>query len=78
MQVQIAVFKILAISKILHLALVKVIPISTIRELNKIKKHFIGKNDDPKIKQDTICKGYENGGLKNVDITFKIIGLQCH
>ena len=30
-----------------------------------------------KIKQDTLCKDYENGCLKNVDITFKIIILQC-
>ena len=29
-----------------------------------------------KIKQDTLCKGYENCGLKSVDITFKIISLQ--
>ena len=60
-----------------HLALVKVVPISTILELDKIKKHFIWKNGNPKIKQDTLCKDYENGVLKNVDITFKILSLQC-
>ena len=75
--VKITVFKTLAISKIVHLALVKVIPISTIRELNKIKKHFIWKNGNPKIKQFTLCKDYENRGLKNVAITFKITRLQC-
>ena len=25
-----------------------------------------------KLKIDTLCKDYENGGLKNVDITFDI------
>ena len=70
-------FKTLAVSKIVHLALVKVIPISTILELNEIKKHFTRKNGNPKIKQDILSKDYENGSLKNVDITFKIISLQC-
>ena len=66
-----------SVAGIVHLALVKVIPISTILELDKIKKHFIWKNGNPKIKHDTLCKDYENGGLKKVDITFKIISLQC-
>ena len=74
---KITIFKTLAISKIVHLALVKVIPNSVILELDNINKHFIWKNGNPKIKQDTLCKDYENGGLKNVDITFKIISLQC-
>ena len=74
---KITVFKTLAISKIVHLALVKIIPNSVIFELDKIKKHFIWKNGNSKIKQDTLCKDYENGGLKDVDITFKIISLQC-
>ena len=69
---KITVYKTLAISKIAHLALVKIIPISTILELDKIKKYFIWKNSNPKVKQHTLCKNYENGGLKNVDITFEI------
>ena len=67
---KITVFKTLAISKIVHLTLVKVILISTILELDKIKKHIIRKNGNRQIKQNTFCKDYENGGLKNVDITF--------
>ena len=62
--------------KIVYLALVKVIPNLIIAELEKINKHFIWKNGNPRIKQDTLCKDYENGGLKNVNITFKIISLQ--
>ena len=71
------IFKTIAISTIVHLALVKVTPNSIILELDKIKKHFIWQNGNPKIKQGTPCKDYENGGLKNVDLTFKIISLQC-
>ena len=37
---KIAILKTLAISKIVHLALVMVIPNSDILELDKIKKHF--------------------------------------
>ena len=74
---KITLFKTLAISKKIHLALVKGIPNSVILELDKIKKHFIWKNGNPKIRQDTLCKDYENGGLKNVDVMFKIISLQC-
>ena len=70
---KITVFKTLAISKIGHVALVKVIPISTPifnsnLELNKIKK-----SGNPKIRQeDTLCKDYENDSLKNVAITLKV------
>ena len=41
------------ISKIVHLALVKVVPISTILELDEIKKHFIWRNGNPKITRFT-------------------------
>ena len=44
---KITIFKTLAISKIVHLALVKVISDSVILKLDKIKKDFIWKNDDP-------------------------------
>ena len=66
---KITVFKTLAISKIVHLALVKTIPNSIIQELDKTR--------NPKIKHDTLCKNYENGGLKNVDIMYKVVSLQC-
>ena len=69
--------KTLAISKIVHFALVETTPNSIIQELNKIQKEFIRKTHNPKIKHDTLCKNYENGGLKNVDIMYKVEGLQC-
>ena len=69
---KITVFKTLAISKVVHLALSKTIPKSIIQELNKIQKEFIWKTRNPKIKHDTLCKNYENGGLENADIMYKV------
>ena len=53
---KITVFKTLTISKIVYIALVKVIPNLVIFKLDKIKKHFICKNGNSKIKQDALCK----------------------
>ena len=61
---KVAVFKTLAISNIVHLALVKTIPNLILQKLNKIQKEFIWKTDNPKIKHIILCKSYENGGLK--------------
>ena len=74
---KILIFKTLAISKIVHLALVKDVPSSTIAQLEKIQKQFIWKNGNPKLKHTTLCNKYEQGGLKNVDIFFKKTILQC-
>ena len=70
-------FKTLVISKVVHLALVKDIPSSTIAQLENIQKQFIWKNRNPKLKHTILCKEYEQGGLKNVDIFSKITNLQC-
>ena len=51
---KITVFQTLAISKIVHLALVKTIPNSIIQELNKVQKEFIWKTSNPKIKHDSL------------------------
>ena len=55
----------------------KTIPNSIIQELNKIQKEFIWKTCNPKIKHDTLCKNYENGSLKIIDIMYKVVSLQC-
>ena len=65
---KISIFKTLAISKIVHLALVKDVPSKTIAQLEKIQKQFIWKNGNPKLKHTTFCNEYEQGELKNVDI----------
>ena len=54
----IAVFKTLPILKIVHLALVKTVQTLIIQELNKIRKEFIWKTRNPKVKHDTLCKNY--------------------
>ena len=71
------VFKSLAFSKIIHLALVKAIPNTTVEELNKIQQNFIWNNSKPKIKTCTLSGSYLDSGLKNVNIKAKIISLQC-
>ena len=55
----------------------KTIPNSTIQELNKIQNKFIWKTRNPRLKHYTLCKNYENGGLKNVDIMYKVVSLEC-
>ena len=74
---KVTIFKSLAISKTVHLALVTNIPVSNIDLLIKIQKEFLWGKKKPKIKHETICNDYENGGIKNVDIFFKIASLQC-
>ena len=74
---KIKVFKSLAISKITHLALVKIAPPSIIKPLSKTLKNFIWNGLNPKIKNWTINNNnYENGGLKNINIVVKISSLQ--
>jgi len=74
---KINVFKSLAFSKIIHLALVTSISSDIIEHLNKIQKNFLWKNKTPKIKHETLRKNYEQGGLKSVNIFSKIVSLQC-
>ena len=74
---EITVFKTLAISKMVHLALVKTIPNSIMQELRKISKEFVWKTRNPKIKHDTLCKNYENGSLKSHDIMYKVVSFRC-
>ena len=72
---KVTVFKALAISKIVHLALITNIPTSTMKESNKIQKQFIWKNKNPKIKHTNLCNKCDNGGLKNIHISLKVISL---
>ena len=61
-------FKTLTISNVLHRALVKYKPPSTITKLEKIRKHFIWKNGNPKLNHATLCNEYEQGGPNNAPI----------
>ena len=71
--ITIVVFKTLAISKIVFLALLTKIPHQVVKELEKIQKSFLWKDFTPKIRHETTCKDYKDGGLKNVDVSYKIV-----
>ena len=74
---KINVFKSLAISRVIHLALVTPISSDIINYLNTLQKDFLWKNKNPKIKHETLCKDYDKGGLKSVNISSKLVSLQC-
>ena len=74
---KITIFKSLAISKIVYLALLTIVPKNVIFELKEIQNKFLWSNKKSKIKHSTLCNDYKNGGLKNVDIELKIISLKC-
>ena len=73
---KITIFKTLAISKIVYIAYLSSVPNYVIKELNKIKNHFLWNGKRAKIKYETLCNTYETGGLQSVDIEFKIKSLQ--
>ena len=70
------IFKTLAVSKVIHIGLVKGVSSSTIAQLEKIQKQFIWKKGNPKLKHTTLYNKYEQGGLKNVHIFSKITSHQ--
>ena len=74
---KIIVFKSLAISKIIYLSLLTNLPNNIVEELIKIQKNFLWNFTAFKTKHSTTRVDYQNGGLKNVDVFFKIISLQC-
>ena len=73
---KVLVFKTFAISKIVHLSLITTASLAIINQFNIIK-NFIWNGKNPKIKQSTLSKSYEDGILKDVDVFTKIIALQC-
>ena len=60
-----------------YLVFLNVIPNSLIEELQKFRKTFRCHSSRLKIFHKTLCKFFENGGLKHVDISSKTISLQC-
>ena len=76
-QGKITIFKTLAISKVIHLALITNVPQVIIDQLNKIQKDFIWNRKHPKIKHSSLCNTHENGGLKSVPIPNNLTSLQC-
>ena len=74
---RIVIFKTLAVSNTVFLALLTKIPDQLVKELEKKQKYFLWKNSTLKIKHETTCKDHKDYGLKNVDISCKIVSLQC-
>ena len=70
---KVLVFKSFAISKIVHLSLITMVPQAIINQLNNIKKNFIWNGKNPKIKHSTLSNSYEDGGLKDVDYLQKLL-----
>ena len=73
---KITIFKILAILKIVHLGLITSVPVFITESLNiTIKKNFWYLKKY-KTKHFTLRNSYELGGLKDIDIFYKMINLQ--
>ena len=58
---KITIFKSRAISKIVYLALLKLIPNSVLEELKQIQKTFLWGKKRAKIKYDTLCNNLTEG-----------------
>ena len=56
---KIAIFKTIAISKIVFQSFILTVPKHIINELEKIQKAFLWKNSTPKIKHETLCNNYK-------------------
>ena len=69
---RVVIFKPLAVSKFIHLALTA----SITNLLYKTQIAFVWKDKNPKIKHSTLCNEYENGRLKNVDDFSVVVDLQ--
>ena len=65
------VFKILAIPKLVYMALLTVIASPIIDEVAKIQEFFILNELSAKIKHETLRMEFKAGGLNNVEICFK-------
>ena len=74
---KITVFKSLAISKIVYLYFLTNVPNNIVEELIKIFKNFLWNFTALTIKHSTTCMNYQYGGLKNVNVFFEIVTLQC-
>ena len=48
---------------------------SDYRRITTNRKRFFWNSSSPKIKHETICKDFQYGGLKNIDIKSKKISL---
>ena len=74
---KIIIFKTLALSTFVFLAQFLPIPNEITTTIQRIQRQFLWNSSNIKIKHKTICKDFQNGGLKNVGIPNEISSLQC-
>ena len=74
-EAKINIFKALAISKIVNLAMVIDASSDIVQILVKMQDAFLWE-DKPKIKHGTLCLDYSKGGLKKCDIVLKVQSLK--
>ena len=67
----------MALSKFVFLAQALPIPYEITTTIQRIQREFLWNSSNVKIKRETNCNDFQNGGLKNVDLTNKISSLQC-
>ena len=70
---KINIFKTLAISKLVYLSLITNVPQYIFDQVIQIQKDFLWHNSNPKIKNETICLDFKQGGLRNVDVHMKLL-----
>ena len=46
--------------------------------IERIQREFLWNSNNVRIKHETICNDFENGELKNMEISSKISSLQCY
>ena len=78
---KIIIFKTLAISKLVNLALLTVSPNHIIEEIAKIQKSFVGDDSPLQLKHETLKMGFKTGGLKMLMYVlslsiFSVLGLK--
>ena len=73
---KITVFKTLAISSIVYVSYMSVVPKNVIDLLDNLQNEFIWSGKKAKIKHSTLIGDFKQGGLKKVDIVTKIQSLQ--
>ena len=72
---KIIIFKILTLSQFVLLAQVLPIPNETTTTIQRIQRGFLWSSNNVKIKHETTCNDFQNGGFKIVDIPRKMFYL---
>ena len=74
---KLVVFKTLAIFQLVYLALLTVINYHVTEDVAKIQKSFKWHDSSPKNKHETLRIEFKVGSIKNVNIRFIFVSLQC-